>query len=1155
MSSTLQEYLQLSTRRWGVKIMKMRLSGLLPLLRDVSAYKALLRRGGKGRVAVLEAAKPCFLASLSEDLRRPILVITARLEVAKQLFEELKGYLPDKSRLRLLPEPEVLPYERLSPDPITLHQRLQVLSDLSYSVEGDSPLIVASLGAIVQKTLRTRDFQKAMKWVQRGTGADLKELLSYLHSLGYLRKELVEAPGTMAFRGGILDFYSPSSEFPVRLEFYGQQIETLRYFDPATQRSIEFAESALIVPAQEMLPSRPVAEKALKLLDFSNCSPDLKARFEEELELVTQGNWFEGMEFYAPLFNKGSLFDFLPPGSLIVLDSPELIKREFSELEARSESIRKDRIKRGELPQNFPRPHLSESEFWAKLESRPKLLLDEWGEQLPLKPAPVYSGRLSTFLMEVKRRLEEKQRLVIISQRAERLAELLQEQDILAVPREELEQPPSPGQLSLIKGEVGGGWEMAKTLVFSDAELFGSSRPPPRRLGRKIGEGLLLSELSPGDLVVHVDHGIARFGGLARLAIDGVEREYLLLEYAEGDRLYVPSDQLDRMSRYIGPGGHLPALTRLKTRDWARTKQRVRKATEELARELLELYAAREVSPGFAFSPDILWQRELEASFPYPETPDQLETLREVKKDMENPRPMDRLILGDVGYGKTEIALRAAFKAVMDGRQVALLVPTTVLAQQHFNTFRERLQPFPVRVELLSRFRSRREQRELVEGLKTGAVDICIGTHRLLQKDVSFKNLGLVIIDEEQRFGVVHKEKLKKLRCEVDVLTLSATPIPRTLHMALVGIRDLSKIETPPEGRLPVETYVGEKSQELIREAILRELRRGGQVFFVHNRVRSIGKVAEELRRLVPEARVGIAHGQLREEELERVMLNFLERRIDVLVCTTIVESGLDLPNVNTLIVDQADRLGLTQLYHLRGRVGRGMVRAYAYFLYERGERLTELARKRLRTIREASSLGSGFRIALKDLEIRGAGNLLGQEQSGHIGAVGFELYSRLLAEAVEKLKAEREGRKPAPRPAFPSVDLPLPAYLPEEYVPGTSLRLALYQRLADARSLQALGELEQELVDRFGRLPPPAKNLLYLGRLRVLGAQAGVTAISCLGRQVVIRMARGIKPKVREKLAPPVRAGANQIRFSLREAKDDWLHLLEKVVRGLAVG
>ncbi len=1124
-------------------------------LREFPAYQELLRRGGEGRVAVLEAAKPCFLASLAEDLRRPLLIVTPHPEMAKQLVEELRSYLPEE-RVLFLPELEILPYERLSPDPIIQNLRLRVLSALSWPEEESPVLTVASLGAVVQKTLRPEDFREASRLVKQGIEADLRELVSYLHSLGYRREEVVESPGAMAFRGGILDVWSPASSFPVRLEFFGQQIETLRYFDPATQRSIKQVESALIVPAQEMLPSRAGAEQAIKLLDFSNCSPGLKARFEEELESLARDNRFEGMEFYAPLFNEGALMDFLPPNSLVALDSPELLERGLSEIEARAEDLRKDRAGRGELPQNFPRPHLSGSEFWARLGARPKLLLDEWGEQLPLKPAPIYSGQLFTFLMEIKKRLEEKQRVVIISQQAERLAEIFQEQDILVKPLTDLEQLPPPGSLSLVQGAVGGGWEMDRTLVFSDAELFGLAKPPPRRLGRrKVGEGLLLSELSPGDLVVHVDHGIARFAGLTRLSIDRVEREYLILEYAEGDRLYVPTEQMDRLSRYIGPGGQPPALTRLKTREWARTKQRVKRATEELAKELLELYAARKALPGFAFSPDTLWQRELEASFPYPETPDQLETIREVKKDMEDPQPMDRLILGDVGYGKTEIALRAAFKAVMDGKQVALLVPTTVLAQQHFNTFRERLQSFPVRVEALSRFRSPREQREVVEGLKTGAVDICIGTHRLLQRDVFFKNLGLLIIDEEQKFGVVHKEKLKKLRREVDVLTLSATPIPRTLHMALVGIRDLSQIMTPPEGRIPVETYVGERSLELIREAILRELRRGGQVFFVHNRVRNIRRVAEELRGLVPEAKVEIAHGQLREEKLEHIMLDFVERRIDVLVCTTIVESGLDLPNVNTLIVDQADRLGLTQLYHLRGRVGRGMVRAYAYFLYERGKRLTEPARKRLRTIREASSLGSGFRIALKDLEIRGAGNLLGREQSGHIGAVGFELYSRLLAETVEKLRTEREGREPAPRPTFPTVDLPLPAYLPEEYVPGLSSRLALYQRLAEARSLEEVAELERELADRFGLLPPPARYLLYLARLRVLGAQAGVVAIFRQGRQIVVRLARGVKPKVREKLTPPVRAGANQIKFSLREVKDDWPHLLERLLRELVIG
>ena len=554
--------------------------------------------------------------------------------------------------------------------------------------------------------------------------------------------------------------------------------------------------------------------------------------------------------------------------------------------------------------------------------------------------------------------------------------------------------------------------------------------------------------------MVHIEHGIARFAGLTHKTLDGNEREYLELRYAQGDRLFVPTDQVDRVSRYVGPGDHTPALTRLGSGDWVRAKERVRRAVGDLARDLLGLYAARQVLEGHAFPPDTAWQQELEASFPYLETPDQLEAVRQVKSDMENLRPMDRLVCGDVGYGKTEVAIRAAFKAVLDGRQTAVLVPTTVLAQQHYRTFQERLSSFPARIEMLSRFRSERDQRQVVSDLASGAVDIVIGTHRLLQKDVTFKNLGLVIIDEEQRFGVAHKERLKQMRREVDVLTLSATPIPRTLHMSLVGIRDMSTMETPPEERLPIKTYVSEFDDRLVREAIIRELERGGQVYFVHNRVHNIEQVAHRLRDLVPEAEIAVAHGQMPEELLERVMLDFVRGGIDVLVCTTIIESGLDIPNVNTIIINQADRLGLAQLYQLRGRVGRGAFRAYAYVLYDRGRVLTEPAQKRLQTIFEATELGAGFQIALKDLEIRGAGNLLGAEQSGQIGAVGFDLYVRLLAEAVERLKALQRGEKPPlPATARPAVtlDLPLTAHIPHSYVPDLNLRLALYQRLASA--------------------------------------------------------------------------------------------------------
>ncbi|MCH7838586.1 MAG: transcription-repair coupling factor, partial [Chloroflexi bacterium] len=633
--------------------------------------------------------------------------------------------------------------------------------------------------------------------------------------------------------------------------------------------------------------------------------------------------------------------------------------------------------------------------------------------------------------------------------------------------------------------------------------------------------------------------------------------EYLELHYAAGDRLYLPADQVDRVSRYAGPGEHEPRLTRLGSQEWSRAKDRVRRAVAELAQELLELYATRQVAEGRALPPDTAWQQELEASFPYVETADQLAAIQAVKEDMERPRPMDRLVCGDVGYGKTEVALRAAFKAVMNGTQVAVLVPTTVLAQQHLTTFRERLAGFPVRIEMLSRFRSDREQRAVVEALGEGTVDIVIGTHRLLQQDIEFKDLGLVIIDEEQRFGVTHKERLKQMRREVDVLTLSATPIPRTLHMSLSGIRDMSTMETPPEQRLAIKTYVSEMDDRLVRDAILRELERGGQVYFVHNRVHDIDRVASRLRDLVPEAEIAVGHGQLPEEALERVMLDFVDGRSDVLVCTTIIESGLDIPNVNTIIIDKADKLGLSQLYQLRGRVGRGAVRAYAYLLFDRHRSLSEPAQKRLEAIFEATELGAGFQIALRDLEIRGAGNLLGAEQSGHIGAVGFDLYVRLLADAVEGLKAAREGRPAAPttaQQATISIDLPLTAHLPASYVGDLNLRLALYQRMAAVGTVDEAESMAQEMRDRFGPPPPAAENLLFVVRARALAKAADVTAIQQQDGELVVRTTGDRSPRERLR-GLDVRGlwtGPTQARLKLAVLADDWPEALLDVLGAL---
>jgi len=783
------------------------------------------------------------------------------------------------------------------------------------------------------------------------------------------------------------------------------------------------------------------------------------------------------MQFYAPLFNKDSILSYLPQDALLILDEPLSVKLAMEDLDAKASELRAEKSERGELPPGFPRPYFTWEELESRIENRQRLTLTAWGVsdkgqsyQLDFTPAPSYAGQLPTFIRKAEHLLNQKHR----SHQAARVSELLGEEDIVALPQTEIKQIPPPGSLTLVQGSVAEGWVMnGDTHLLTDAEIFGFIKQ--RRVIKRhpVPHLKLFVDITPGDYVVHVEHGIAKFTGVTTINIDNTEKEYLVLRYAANDKLYVPTDQIDRVARYIGAGERPPVLSRLGTQEWTRTKQRTKESVENIAQELLVLYAARGVVPGFAFSPDTVWQQEIEASFPYIETPDQIEVVRRVKEDMEKTKPMDRLVCGDVGYGKTEVAIRAAFKVVMDNKQVAVLVPTTVLAQQHFSTFKQRLDAFPMRIEVLSRFQTPREQQAILEGLANGSVDICIGTHRLVQKDVAFKDLGLLIIDEEQRFGVTHKEHFKKMRREVDVLTLSATPIPRTLHMSLVGVRDMSTMETPPEERLPIKTYVAEYDDHLVREAILRELERNGQVFLVHNRVRSIGFIAGKLRSLVPEAKIAIAHGQMPEGELERVMTDFTQGRSDVLVCTTIIESGLDMPNVNTLIVNKADKFGLTELYQLRGRVGRGAELAYAYFLFDKGKRLTPTAEKRLRTIFEATELGAGFGIAMKDLEIRGAGTLLGVKQSGFISAVGFSLYCRLLAEAVEERKAERAGiseekLKSSPLP-LPAIDLPLPAYIPEEYVSDLNIRLSLYHSLVKAGKVEQIEALAQEFGDRFG--------------------------------------------------------------------------------------
>lgn len=1107
----------------------MNLSCLIPLIKEVPAYRQLIdeltEKVGQHRAVVLGAAQPYLVAALHQELPMPMLVIVPSPEEARRFHEQLLIWCSDQSRIILFPEPDALPYERLAPDSFTEQQRLQALASsagarIKSEPDTQFPLVISSAAAVARKTIPYSEFVATSHTVRQGMQADPFGLLTRWSSMGYQRVNLVEVPGTMSQRGGILDVYPPNSELPARIEFFGNEVESIRLFDPRTQRSLKPVTWVEAVPAQE-----------------------------------------------AAWSDTGTFIDYLPPNSLVILAEPRDVEASIGELDVQASQLRQLQVERGELPQDSPVPYLTYAELEAKLDNiRQRLILTRWSVEegalhhIAFTSAPSYGGQLGSFLEGTKKLLQERCRVVIVSHQAARLSELLQEDDIFISPVSYLEHPPPKGSLALVQGSLSEGWIMGgEVVLLTDAEIFGFVKQRRLIKPRPVRREGFLPELSPGDYAVHVDHGIARFAGITRMRFDEVEREYLTLEYAAGDRLYVPADQADRVSRYIGSAEAPPALSRLGTQEWARTKQRVKESAREMAQELLTLYAAREVIPGFAFSADTPWQQELEASFPYIETPDQMEAVQQVKEDMEESKPMDRLVCGDVGYGKTEVALRAAFKTVMDGKQVAMLVPTTVLAQQHFTTFAQRLAAFPIRVEMLSRFRSEKEQQTVLKGLVSGSVDICIGTHRLLQRDVAFKDLGLVIIDEEQRFGVAHKERLKQMRKEVDVLTLSATPIPRTLHMSLVGVRDMSTMETPPEERLPIKTYVSEYNEPLIREAVIRELERNGQIFFVHNRVQSIAGVAHRLRGLVPEAEIAIAHGQMPEEKLEMTMLDFIQGEIDVLVCTTIIESGLDIPNVNTLVVNEADKLGLAQLYQLRGRVGRGNNRAYAYFLYSKGKHLTPAAGKRLQTIFEATELGAGFRIAMKDLEIRGAGNLLGPEQSGHIAAVGFALYCQLLAEAVEELKARQSGvdrvAAGVSLAPLPAIDLPLSAYLPEDYVADLTTRLSLYQRLAKVSSVDELRQIREEFRDRFGNLPSVVENLLYVVNLKTLAAQAGMQSISKEDRQIVIRFREGVKIDRRrlEPAWPGLKVGMTQLRLDMRLLGHKWQKVLGEVVRQLA--
>lgn len=1133
----------------------MSLTGLLPALQPDPAVADLLdavaTRGSRvygapagirpALVAAVTGAVIAGDAPVGLPAHRPVLLVTASGREAEESSDALRCYLPEHE-VAVLPAWETLPHERLSPRADTVARRLAVFRRLAHPSDTDPAagpirVLVVPVRALLQPVATgLGDLEPVM--LHLGDQADLGDVTQRLLDAAYARVDMVSKRGEFAVRGGILDVFPPTEDHPLRIEFWGDEVTEMRWFSVADQRSLAVAETGLWAPpCRELLLTDAVRARAADLV------PRLPAASEMLLKL-SEGIAVEGMESLMPALvpHMQPVLDLVPADWLVMVSDPERVRRRAHDLVATTEEFLaaawSSAATGGETPID-----LRAASFVTLEDAREHALardLGWWeltalggpaGEEAADGPVPAdlpggivridardvhtYRGDVAGAVADLRRLTHDGWRLVLITQgagTARRMVEQLSEADVPARGVETIDVVPEPGIVLVATAPVTRGFvaEGLRLAVFTDRDITGrpgtSTRDMRRIPARRRGAVVDPLALTPGDHVVHEQHGVGRFVELVQRTVgtgkDATTREYMVIEYASskrgqpGDRLFVPSDSLDQVSKYSG--GEAPTLSKMGGADWARTKGRARRAVREIAAELIRLYVARTATQGHAFSSDTPWQRELEDAFAHVETPDQLVTIDEVKADMEKSMPMDRLVSGDVGYGKTEIAVRAAFKAVQDGKQVAILVPTTLLVQQHFDTFSERYAGFPVTVKALSRFQSDTEAREVADGLREGKVDVVIGTHRLLTGDVRFKDLGLVVIDEEQRFGVEHKETLKQLRTNVDVLAMSATPIPRTLEMAVTGIREMSTLATPPEERHPILTYVGAYEEKQVAAAIRRELLRDGQVFYVHNRVSSIGRAASRLAELVPEARIAVAHGQMGEHQLERVIADFWNREYDVLVCTTIVETGLDISNANTLIVERADVFGLSQLHQLRGRVGRGRERGYAYFLYPPEKPLTETAHDRLATIASHTDLGAGIQVAMKDLEIRGAGNLLGGEQSGHIAGVGFDLYVRMVADAVATFRGQKEQEKAEVR-----IELPVDAHVPHDYIEHERLRLEAYAKIAAVEDAEGISAIREELVDRYGPVPEPVERLFSVAALRTAAREVGLAEITAQGKYV----------------------------------------------------
>lgn len=1109
---------------WG-EIMASELAGLASVLAAWDPWRELadaVVAGQDVQIFGLAGSLPAVAVAGLAALERPLLVVCPGFVEARRLGAEVAQLLEEPGRVVLLPPRPVVHGAVTAESREWERLRLEALG----RIRSDGRVVAVVPAEAARQRQVAVDATPVV--LAPGDPVDRPGLLERLAALGYERVPLVEVGGQFALRGGVLDVFPPG-DAPLRLQIWDDVVESVAVFDATTQRIVGNRPRAVLGPARELLWSEAERERGFARLSEevrqavdtlfglgrADAARAVRERWAERLGGLWDGRGWPGIErfgaAFGPMVPLTRLFRRAP---VVVFDDRERVAEAVRgrALEDQAEIERK--LERGEWLPVEGESVIPTEAFFDTLTGHAQVTLSLLPHQrthgqrvwsLAGRPAPRAHGQWDLLSAEIQRLRKARHRVVLAVKDEETRNTLIHRLVDAAVPV----RPgiPAPGEVGILVGQLAHGFVLADLglAVLTETEITGHDvRPEARRTARARGPSVRLAELTPGDYVVHVTHGIGRFLGIRTLEAGGQRRDYLHIAYAGDDSLYVPVDQLDLVQRYQGPDDRPPKLSRLGGAEWSRAKERVKASVRELAEGLIKLYAARQARPGFAFGPDTPWQRDFEAAFPYEETPDQLRATEEIKRDMEAPRPMDRLLLGDVGYGKTEVALRAAFKAIMAGKQVAMLVPTTLLAEQHFATARARMAGFPIEVEVLSRFRSPADQRAVLEGLKDGRVDFVIGTHRLLGKDVAFRDLGLLIIDEEHRFGVAHKERIKQLKETVDVLTLSATPIPRTLHMTMVGIRDVSVIETPPEDRFPVETIVAAYDEDLIREAIRRELERDGQVYYVQNRIAAMEGTLSRLRRLLPDARIAVAHGKMDEDQLEDVMARFLNQEYDILLATSIIESGLDIPNVNTLIVEDADRLGLAQLYQLRGRVGRSARLAYAYFTYRPDRTMTPEAEQRLAAIRDFTELGAGYQIALRDLEIRGAGNLLGPEQHGFVAAVGFELYTALLAEAVAELKGE-----PTPDPVETALEFDVNAYLPDEYIDDHRQKIALYKRLVGARDLDAVDDLGREMAERYGPPPEPVLHLLRLARMRVMARQLGLAQVTQRGDRLVFRLAQ----------------------------------------------